>query len=465
MNYGKRLTYEFAIPEPSRFLKDALYKKADTGANPDLDLIVPTKPTHPTELTSFDISGAADITESNYQMIASKYNAIVNAPLDEYIRVGKTFIKEEKGYDAFGQGSEIDLPNDYIAVSGNVIWSVVAEVGSNTYMSIKLGNTRQKLVGLTNNITVNYNFTDGYVDNIPFALYFNRVHTGSFSVTVVCKRSQEAYKTWQDATYNAILDAYQDRLQEYNDFQLSQQDISLGEDGARIKFNPGFNRKMEQRELKKYAIELLTKSTDIVVSKDNFADSSGSSEINADSSFAKHTEVVKFFEQAYEWDLMSYQLYPYYYSNKASWEKLISEKEDGDPIFQAFLQSGMARVVVPVRPGFESAVNWYQATGEIWNGEGLVSDINDDLYLSVVEEMLETPGEPVGDSWKTQVPTSLTIVQARSAELLQGGLPCHVDCGETSQFADSTLVISGADGSNAANGVGADIIGTDNDVA
>ncbi len=464
VNYGKRLTYEFAIPEPARFLKEALFT-GDDYETTDLGLIAPTKPVHPTKIPNLDIKGASDISEVNYQIIANEYNAIVSAPLDEYVRVGKTFTKEAESYDASGQAAEIDLPSNYVAVSGDIIWSVVARESQDTYMSIKLGDARHRLVGLNDNVPTFYNFTDGYIGSIPFGLYFNLVHSGTFSVTVKCKRSQEAYKTWQDETYNAILDAYQDRLQEYNDFQLSQQDITAGGSGERLKFNPDFNRKMEARELKKYAIQLLTESTNIVISKDNFADSSGMAAIKADSAFGKHTEVVKFFEQAFDWELMAYQLYPYYYSSKNKWEALVTQKEDGDPIFQAFLQSGMARMVVPVRKGFETAINWYQATGEVWNGEGLVTDINDDLYLSIVEEMLEPEGVPVGEPWNTQVPTSLTIVQARSAELLQGGLPCNTECGEVSQFGDTTLVISGADGSNAADGVGADIVGTDNDVA
>ena len=60
--------------------------------------------------------------------------------------------------------------------------------------------------------------------------------------------------------------------------------------------------------------------------------------------FQKHVAVAKFFEQAFEWDIMSYQFYPYYYASKGEWKKLVKQKEDADPLFQAFLQSGMARM-------------------------------------------------------------------------------------------------------------------------
>lgn len=56
-------------------------------------------------------------------------------------------------------------------------------------------------------------------------------------------------------------------------------------------------------------------------------------------------------EQAFEWDIMSYNFYPYFWGNKADW-KTLYQSESIDPLFRSFLQSGMARVVATVHPGF-----------------------------------------------------------------------------------------------------------------
>ena len=56
------------------------------------------------------------------------------------------------------------------------------------------------------------------------------------------------------------------------------------------------------------------------------------------------------------------------------------------------------------------------STGKIWNG-GEVPVIGDPMYLSVVDEMKETTGTPQGKYWITRVPTSLTILQAKSVGL------------------------------------------------
>ena len=120
-------------------------------------------------------------------------------------------------------------------------------------------------------------------------------------------------------------------------------------------------------------------------------------------------------EQAFEWEEISYEFYPYYWGSKEDWPSLYQSSSD-DAQFRAFLQSGMARVVATVRPGFEDAVTFYMSTGKIWNG-GEVPVIGDPMYLSVVDEMKETLGEKHGKYWLTRIPTSLTILQAESIGL------------------------------------------------
>jgi hypothetical protein len=121
-------------------------------------------------------------------------------------------------------------------------------------------------------------------------------------------------------------------------------------------------------------------------------------------------------EQAFEWDIMSYNLYPYYWGNRQDWSSLYQFDESNDPLFRNFMQSGMARVIVTVRPGFEEAVRYYMQTGQIWSG-GEVPVIEDELYLSIVDELRQPEGEKLGKAWPTRVPTALTILQAQSIGL------------------------------------------------
>lgn len=122
---------------------------------------------------------------------------------------------------------------------------------------------------------------------------------------------------------------------------------------------------------------------------------------------------------------MSYIFYPFYWGNRDKWENLYASDID-DVLFAKFMQSGMARVIVTVRPGFEDAVNWFMNTGQIWNGECSPPVIGDDLYLSIVEELQE-PEYYVEGTWETRVPSTLTVIQSSGVGLLASGLPCACD--------------------------------------
>ena len=65
--------------------------------------------------------------------------------------------------------------------------------------------------------------------------------------------------------------------------------------------------------------------------------------------------------------------------------------------------------------------------GQIWNG-GSVPVIEDELYMSIVDELKKPAGAKEGKAWLTRVPTSLTILQANSIGLVvDKALPCHCD--------------------------------------
>ncbi|SEN01046.1 hypothetical protein SAMN05421856_11162 [Chryseobacterium taichungense] len=76
----------------------------------------------------------------------------------------------------------------------------------------------------------------------------------------------------------------------------------------------------------------------------------------------------------------------------------------------------MARIIVTVKPGFETAVQFFMETGIIWNG-GAVPVIGDPMYMSIVDEMRQPTGKPQGKYWITRIPTTLTILQASSTGL------------------------------------------------
>ena len=107
--------------------------------------------------------------------------------------------------------------------------------------------------------------------------------------------------------------------------------------------------------------------------------------------------------------------YPYFWGRKPLWDERIVY-EDTDPLFNQFLKAGYCRVSVPIRPGFEGAVDHFITFGELWDG-GPLPAISNPLYLPIADEIaerLDRPGEevPQGDPWDVRIPTSLVHLRA-----------------------------------------------------
>jgi hypothetical protein len=148
-------------------------------------------------------------------------------------------------------------------------------------------------------------------------------------------------------------------------------------------------------------------------------------------------ERAKFMEQCFEWELLTYTLYPYYWANQGRWRSLY-QLSDTDPQLLAFLQSGMARVLVSVRPGYEQAAMYFLRTGQIWNG-GEQPGINSLIYLAIVDELKQPVGVRVGKPWEIRVPTTLTVLQAESGAIDGKGLPC--DCEPQAALGTSNVAV------------------------
>lgn len=227
-----------------------------------------------------------------------------------------------------------------------------------------------------------------------------------------CELTTQKYEKWQLETFDKLLSAHQALKEQYEE-ALAQSEVS---EGIEIKGrNPAKNRKLEENELKKSCLSVFTGQNFDGINAIQFSPE-GYPEVNT-AIGPLIGKYVRFFEQAYEWEQMMYLFYPYFWGRKPQWVNLINY-EDVDPKFESFLQAGYARVVVPVRPGFEIALQHYLDTGVIWNGQPL-PEVGSDMYVSIIQEIKERQDaplgeEPYGESWDVRLPTSLVRVKDSS---------------------------------------------------
>ncbi|WP_298893674.1 hypothetical protein [uncultured Psychroserpens sp.] len=424
INYGKRLMFEFMVPQPGK-----LHKLGMRGANNQNEngLI---EPTDPRTSTTQNLKDFTMLTDAKLKYWAGKYNVEHNAKPKQYISVGESFNINLTGGSSLAHtesnsgNGKIKIPEGYKAFYATGIFNASSDYDTQgNILSLTIGNATDKFTGrfLSRTLTLNQSIND-YVNEVPVSYTLGNHISGDVSASVKCELTTEYENKWKQETFKAIIDAYEDALAAFNE-KLAEEKAN----GIEIKgTNPGFYREFENKILRKNCISYLidqNPSAQNTYGKSNLFSTTGGGaatfgnlEVNVNQALDNYAAFVKFMEQAFEWDIMSYNLYPYYWGNRQDWTSLYQYDESNDPLFRNFMQAGMARVIVTVRPGFEEAVRYYMQTGQIWNG-GEVPVIEDELYLSLVEELRQPEGEKLGKAWATRVPTALTILQAQSIGL------------------------------------------------
>jgi hypothetical protein len=403
INYGKRLMFEFSIPEPANFYIFRKMVQPQTGATVE-------KPAIPSQTAGPDglkLTSPTVLTDTNYAFWLSQYDvANADVPPQEYIRVSKAYkneyttLQNADQHDSFS--ANIEIPADYEAVSFD-IYSMNFWWGE----AIIEGAVGTTLFG-----------RGGPYTNLPLSNIRNTVGISMLSkgmnyelnVVIKARRTAESFDAWRLATYSKVMEAYKQKQKAYDDWINTQEvNDAFGFTGAGN--NPLINREIEREELKKRAIEMFTgqRYESFDAATNGIQNVSGYPEILFNEAI-KEGNLVKFFEQAFEWEHMTYIFYPYFWGRKSHWLTMKNIEDTSDPLFTKFLQAGQARVVVPARPDFENYLlmfnlmsNAVSQLGCAWNFNpslfgslGISNEfspgVTDPVYMSVTAELLAAQG-------------------------------------------------------------------------
>jgi hypothetical protein len=363
LQYGLRMTYDIGVPEPAATLREA---HAQLAA---LDAQVSTPFAFGLQVT--------DITTDNYPNLAASYGASVPEPPQQLIN--QRFGGVVQGLGKLGDDEswhfyelQIAVPDGY-QVSGVWLDAMIGNVNNDPVARnfVVFGYGQPPGLGTNGkgSFTEDLSGAAGFLINRTGeqkVVYFLQ-NVDAAAVTIVCNFSPlpQTMDQWRFAVWQALHDAAQ------NAYYTGIQALTMRRDAlrARIQAPDTLTLRQEERiEVMKAALRwLLGPDFDFMPPSivALFASSGGTgglsftgSELGLNSTgwmaMFRYQEMVKFLQQAIEWENLLYFLYPYFWDVPPAWD-FVRTLEHPDSDRQQFLRAGSARIVLTIRPGYEEA--------------------------------------------------------------------------------------------------------------
>lgn len=415
LNYGRRMMFEFMVPEPAAALRSV---ERQTSAKPQ-------------PLPELSIT-PAELNAANYQYLAGLYGALeVESPPAMYMNL--TSVLSRNTSSPAGDGSsaapillsgEIELPAGYAAYAFRLSLDSTGAAENVTY-SWCVGHVESIRAHAVDTLSSgNAAAVPLYMFDYPivapkigaWALIGN-ARQAVASVTLECMRQTARWEAWQNSTYAKIKDAYDIRLADIMD---ANRRLESQQRRGTTSQNPIVNRRREREELTRGCINVFNS---MLLQGDYFDSvqvSASGVVVDVDDAL-REGQAVRFFHGAFEWDNMTYELFPYFWGKRERWAEMMLATHE-DTKFEEFLRSGFARVMVPVKPGQEANVLNFLKLGlnGVFDGarEAIVNDPEFAHLMADLDEPLDPPKQE-GEPWEMVVPTTLVKLQLEGEE---GGL-------------------------------------------
>lgn len=367
-NYGARAMYEIMLPSPAAVFSRLLER------HPGVSIHAGKAPVRPA-------LQAQDITDSTWAYYAQLHGVDLPAPptaaITQYAQasypsaghpapsIGGVFQRSpapELGYRASSAGCSMS----WFGPTGQC--GVTASVGTLLFAG-----------GPDPDSVIPAQAMSAETAEVSFsASAWGPVERYSVNFYLVWTRTQRAVEQWQLACHRIIMENYHSKLAAYRE----QQAVAL---------DPAQMRAIERTELKRAVLENVQRQ--------------------AGTSSPADAKEVRFFEYAFEWDQMTYRFHPYFWAPESGWDAQ-QFGQQGDSVFNAFLNAGFASLVLPVRRGYEDAAALYLQTG-------LVLDVAvvpaDDTLAAMNREvaLINAAGDggvSEGEPWTYRVPTTLVVL-------------------------------------------------------
>lgn len=402
INYGKRLIFQFDVAHPSHYYLAQVIKQNST-------IIIPDDP-RKISIDGNPVLTIDNISRDNYLVWASIYKAEVEQAPAEKIIVSETLNGTEKKTI---NGKLLPIKKDYECFIARVTPTFNNGYPYHNYLVCLVGNSG--FAYWNPDVPNMYSPIELYLNNeteqLPIS--FMAGECGFIvNIEIKCNLTERAYKEWKINTYNAIINGYEkiksDAEEAFSSFNPNMPGL-----------NPSQKLKIIKDELKKETIKRMSKCNPFWINDKYIV----GQEYNQNCCLDKtHGEKIRFLETTFDWDNMTYEFHPYYYSDKNNWSKLL-ELTDSDPHFESFLQASFSTIRVPVhRDNLKeiSALN-YLYNNSIANYEvvpehlqSIIDEMKDNAVATFTEDLNgDSIAVPINekDLGVFNIPTSLVILE------------------------------------------------------
>jgi Type II secretion system (T2SS), protein G len=353
LRYGLRMTYDLVIPNPG----SAIVTLVDQVAS--LNAMIETPFTFSLPLSDIWYNPFASDPQnySNYDLLAAQYGANVTAPpaAQKWVNVDKE-TEEVTDYD------HVHFDSVQFAIDENYyIYDCLVE-----YNYQFKSNEQHAMFEMLDGSPIEdgLNALIGMSGTLSLDFMYQNVYNYGMNITFICRPQAQSLTDWRLQAWNQLRQAAQDQynatLQTYKDQLASLQQQIASFDALTL-------RRMEQEEIMKGVLRWLLGPTFYLVPVDiaslfgpDLTDPDQTNVLDPNklsfdewSNVLNHGEFIKFIHNAIEWENVLYFTYPYFWDDSTLWDfkKFLYHP---DSTHRTFLRAGAARVVLTIRPGFET---------------------------------------------------------------------------------------------------------------
>ncbi len=353
-NYGKRLIFQIDVAHPSNYYLSRLLKegpKLDIPPDPLLwkrdssnKLIRDFFIKYPSFPHSFSTS---KITIGNYLAWAELYKAKLDMPPVEKVIISHNISSTTSAVEC----KLLPITKGYKCKKAIIIGTYGYTHGGDQFRIIVGQRGYAYYNGMDDLYVPKIVLLNDETEFLPISIFAGPKGIIT-NIEVECELTDERRMEWQISCYHTILEAYEN-LKAEAESKMSEFNPN----------NPGMNptQKTEiiKTELKKGTLQKMSRCNPFWI-KDTYQ---VGNEYNPDCcKDNENAEKVRFLETVFDWKNMTYELYPYFYTNHNkldpkldNWSKLLNLTDD-DPHFEAFLQSSYATVRIPVHRDSEKEI-------------------------------------------------------------------------------------------------------------